>query len=149
MAKHSWFSRFTRRWGQAISHHSRSLRSRRRAARKLHGSFNLFEPLENRVLFSTAPTLEAISNVTVQHSSPLIVGLDGDDADGDNLTYSVQLSGAGATNLTAEILGANDGVSYNRSLVLDVTYKLGNTTYTGTMVFELFEDLVPDLPSCD
>jgi 6-phosphogluconolactonase (cycloisomerase 2 family)/cyclophilin family peptidyl-prolyl cis-trans isomerase len=144
MAKHSWFSRFTRRWGQAISHHSRSLRSRRRAARKLHGSFNLFEPLENRVLFSTAPTLEAISNVTVQHSSPLIVGLDGDDADGDNLTYSVQLSGAGATNLTAEILGANDGVSYNRSLVLDVTYKLGNTTYTGTMVFELFEDLVPE-----
>ncbi len=140
MAKHSWFSRFTRRWGQAISQRSQSLRTRRRAARKRFGSVHMIEPLEDRMLLS-APTLEAIDNVTVNHSSPLIIGLDGEDADDDNLTYSVSIDGQ---NLTAEILGANDGVNYNRSLVLDVQYTLGGTTYTGTMVFELFEDLVPD-----
>lgn len=84
----------------------------------------------------SAPTLAAISNVTVNHSSPLIIGLDGFDADNDNLTYTVSVTGTNPTHLTTEILGANDGVNYNRSLVLE--------TSMGTMVFELFEDLVPD-----
>tara|TARA_Y100001933_G_scaffold265276_2_gene339466 strand:+ start:3929 stop:8158 length:4230 start_codon:yes stop_codon:yes gene_type:complete len=91
--------------------------------------------MEDRMLLS-APTLTAISDVTVNHSSPLIIGLNGADADDDNLTWTVDVTGSGAANLTAVILGDNDGVNYNRSLVIE--------TNLGTMVFELFEDLVPD-----
>lgn len=87
----------------------------------------------------SAPTLTAIDNVTVNHSSPQIVGLDGADTDGDNLTYSVSVAGTGSANLTAEIMGANDGVTenYNNNLVIE--------TNLGTMVFELFDNLVPDV----
>lgn len=113
---------------------AKSLRTMRRAARRRSQTMYI-EPMENRMLLS-APTLTAISDVTVNHSSPLIVGLNGADTDNDNLTWTVNVTGTAASHLTATVLGDNDGVNYNRSLVLE--------TSMGTMVFELFEDLVPD-----
>lgn len=72
------------------------------------------------------PTLESLPNVTLQAGAPFIVPLDGFDADGDDLTYSVQSSNSA---VTGEFLNG-------RNLRMTVQG-------FGEMVFQLFEELTP------
>ena len=87
-----------------------------------------FEALERREVLS-APTLAAIDDVTLNSGAPLHIALDGFDADGDTLTYSVEISGANAGDVTSFIPEGNRSM---RITVADY----------GEMVFELFEGLV-------
>jgi len=79
--------------------------------------------LECRTVLA-APTLATLSNVTLLAGSPLLVSLDGSDADGQRITYSVQSS---STNVEASVLRTG------RSLDVAVTA-------LGTMRFNLLED---------
>jgi cyclophilin family peptidyl-prolyl cis-trans isomerase len=75
---------------------------------------------------NTNPTLAELPNVTLQAGAPLVVALDGFDADGDDLTYTVQSTNPSVT-----------GVFLNgRSLRMTVQGY-------GEMVFQLFEELTP------
>ncbi|MDZ4784123.1 MAG: putative Ig domain-containing protein [Planctomycetia bacterium] len=75
---------------------------------------------------NTNPTLPELPNVTLQAGAPLIVSLDGFDADGDDLTYTVQSTNPSVT-----------GVFLNgRNLRMTVQGY-------GEMVFQLFEELTP------
>ncbi len=76
---------------------------------------------------NSAPTFAAIPDVTVYSGSPLHVGLDGFDADGDTLTYSVSSNNSVLTTTVPQ------GARSMRISVQDY----------GDMVFELFEDLTP------
>ena len=86
-----------------------------------------FESLEPRCVLSAVPTLAPIADVTLYAGAPLHVALDGFDADGDALNYTI--SSTNAALATAVPQG-------NRSLRINVQ------TY-GNMVLELFEDLAP------
>jgi cyclophilin family peptidyl-prolyl cis-trans isomerase len=94
------------------------------------------ESLEGRQLLA-APTLAALPDVTLLSGAPLQIPLDGADADGDALTYTLTIS--------------NPAVSYllpttNRSLKLSVSHTSSGATdpaFTGDMVFQLFEDRAP------
>ncbi|NMC21186.1 MAG: LEPR-XLL domain-containing protein, partial [Thermogutta sp.] len=103
--------------------------SRRRRFRRA-----ILEALEPRLLLSgnQLPTLAAIPDVEVYGGAPLHLALDGFDPDGDALTFEVSLSNPGV--VTPEVSQAN------RSLRLSVA------DY-GDMVFQLFEDLVPNTTS--
>ncbi|GAB4132577.1 MAG: hypothetical protein Kow0040_13560 [Thermogutta sp.] len=103
--------------------------SRRRRFRRA-----ILEALEPRLLLSgnQPPTLAAIPDVVVYDGAPLHVALDGFDPDGDALTYEVSVSNAGV--VTPVVSQAN------RSLRLSVA------NY-GDMVFQLFEDLIPNTTS--
>ncbi len=74
------------------------------------------------------PSLAALSNVTLLGGSPLHIALDGEDADNDNLTFTVTSSNPSLVAPTV--------LTGNRSLRL-------NVTNFGEMVFELFEDRAP------
>jgi|GEM_PF-68250 len=101
------------------------------------GRLRMLETLESRCVFA-APTLAAISNVTLNAGAPLQIGLDGFDADNDSLTYTV-------TSSNPSVL-ANLRSSTNRSLQFNVTHAssgAGDPAFTGSMIFELYDDLVP------
>lgn len=85
------------------------------------------EFLEGRTLLTTAPVLEAISDVTLLSGSPLHLSLNASDVDGGELTFS-----ATSTNSSVET-SVPDG---NRSLRLTVQDH-------GVMEFELFEQRAP------
>ncbi len=102
----------------------------------------MIEPLEDRMLLS-APNLNVIDSVTVAAGSPMIVGIDGID-DGDFLSYNLSVTdqdgnAVSQNDIVVQMLGDSDddGVSENSLLILE--------TNKGTMVFELFDDLVPEL----
>ncbi len=99
----------------------RSTTARKPARRRL--KLTRSESLESRLVLA-APTLAALPNVTLLAGSPLLVSLDGFDADGQNITYSVQSSSA---NVGTTVLRTN------RSLNVDVTS-------FGTLKFDLLED---------
>ncbi len=84
------------------------------------------QTLESRHVLA-APTLAAISNVTVLAGSPLIIPLNGFDTDNQPLTFT-------ATSNNAAV--ATQIPTGNRSLKMDVTN-------FGTMTFQLFEDRAP------
>ena len=89
-----------------------------------------FESLEDRYLLA-APTLAPIEDMTVHAGSPVHIPLDGFDADGDELSFSVI---GGDSNLTTLI---PDG---NRSMRISVQDH-------GDMVLELFEQRAPNTTS--
>jgi len=103
--------------------------SRRRRFRRA-----VLEVLEPRLLLSgnQPPTLAEIPNVVVYGGAPLHLALDGFDPDGDALTFEVSVSDAG---LVTPVVSQT-----NPSLRLSVA------NY-GDMVFQLFEDLVPNATS--
>lgn len=84
------------------------------------------QTLESRLVLA-APTLAAISNVTLLAGSPLIIPLNGADADNQALTFTASSSNAAVTTQIP---------TGNRSLKMDVTN-------FGTMTFQLFEDRAP------
>lgn len=88
--------------------------------------------MEPRRVLSAAPTLAAISNVTLAAGAPMCIALDGYDADGDNLSFTISVSNQ---NITGGTLGytVTDG---NRSMLISTNY--------GDMIFELFEDMAPE-----
>ncbi len=97
-----------------------------RAARRRRAHSQIGQALEPRVVLA-APTLGAISNVTVLAGSPLLIALNGADADNQSLTFSATSSNVA---LTTQI------PTGNHSLKMDVQN-------FGTMTFQLFEDRVP------
>ncbi len=106
---------------------------RRRSLRR-----NLTEALESRVVLA-APVLAAITNKAVLSGSPLLVALNGSDADNQALTFEATITAENLTNVniptdqkhvTAVIPQGN------RSMKIDVTN-------FGTMTFQLFDDLAP------
>ena len=86
-----------------------------------------FEALEPRLTL-TAPTLSAISDVTMTAGIPMYVALDGYDADGDTLSFS-------ATSTNSALTGSVP--TGNRFMRISVAGY-------GDMVFELFEDMAPN-----
>jgi cyclophilin family peptidyl-prolyl cis-trans isomerase len=92
------------------------------------------EALEPRWTLSTAPTLEPIADATLLAGAPLYIALDGYDADGDALTFSVTSTDSHLTSTLSET---------NRSMKISVLSDDG--TIHGDMIFELFENLAPDV----
>ncbi|MEE8451697.1 MAG: peptidylprolyl isomerase [Thermoguttaceae bacterium] len=86
-----------------------------------------FESLEQRRLLTAAPSLAEIDDVTVLAGAPLHVALDGFDADGDALSYTVRSTNAALQTTVLE---------GNRSMRISV----GGF---GDMIFELFEGRAP------
>ncbi|MHB1036205.1 MAG: peptidylprolyl isomerase [Pirellulales bacterium] len=97
-----------------------------------------FEQLEDRRVL-TAPTLAVIPNVTLLSGAPLNIALDGFDADGDTLTFS-------ATSTNASMAAAVSPQT-NRSLRISVAHtssgQPGDSTFSGDMILQLFDDLAP------
>lgn len=75
---------------------------------------------------NVAPTLPNLANVTVNAGAPLIIPLDGFDADGDDLLFTVTSSNSALTTT----------LTNGRSLQMAVQG-------FGNMVFQLFEELTP------
>lgn len=113
---------------------SASRRTSLRGSRQRRFRRAILEALEPRLLLSgnQPPTLAEIPDVVVYDGAPLHLALDGFDPDGDALTFEVSVSTAGV--VTPVISQAN------RSLRLSVA------NY-GDMVFQLFEDLIPNTTS--
>ncbi len=95
------------------------------------------ERLEPRIVFA-APTLAAVADQTLLVGAPLHVPLDGDDADMETLTYNISSDNS---DIIAEL---RDG---NRSMRIHVEHTgngtAGDPSFSGDLVFELFEDLAP------
>lgn len=145
MRKQSWFSKMSRRFGGAVQTAGRSLRSRRRAMRKAFNT-QFIESMEPRVLLSGTPGVEIIVDGTWTDEAPLYVGLNGLDAvDGGIATEN----DAVYADYTYTVTTDNDNVaatvmSGNPKLVLNIEFGTADDPRNGTMVFELFEDYVPE-----
>jgi cyclophilin family peptidyl-prolyl cis-trans isomerase len=98
-------------------------KQRKKASRK--ASLRM-EALESREVLNAAPTLESLPNVTLNAGAPLIIPLDGFDADGDAITYTVESSNGSVTG----------SMMTGRGLRMSVAG-------FGDMVFQLFEDMAP------
>ncbi len=112
-----WLERLTQRIAASAQHAKLKRRKLRTTARS--------EGLESRLVLA-APTLQTLGNVTLLQSSPLMISLDGADADGQKLTYEISSTNPNVTGT----------VHQNQSAKLTVA------NY-GTMTFQLLEDLVP------
>lgn len=108
----------------------------------------IIEALEQRQVFA-APTLGPIVDANFFSGAPIQVALNGADADGDALTFSVE-NDPDNPNIIAEVRATT-----NRTLVLRIDFRdataeealLGITddAVDGELVFQLFEDLTPEV----
>ena len=112
------------------------------------------ESLESRQLL--AITLSAISSQAVVAGAPLNVALNGSDTLGNAISYSVSVSNSTLTNAqgaAAQLTTTVEGQSGTGSMALttnpSLSITVSNTTGTvsGTMVFQLFQNLVPNAVS--
>ena len=85
-----------------------------------------------------APTLEPVADQTLLLGAPLHVPLDGFDADLDVLSYSVSSNNA---DIIAELRQGNRSMRIHVEHVGDGTP--ADPSFSGDLVFELFEDLGP------
>jgi len=116
--------------------HSRRQRGsqRKRSHQQLYRVARL-EILENRWVLS-APSLATIADFTAYEGAPYPLALEGYDADGDTLSYTISSSNTSAL----EVIQTS---SSNRTLriVLD---GFGDDGSDGVMTFQLYEDLAPE-----
>ncbi len=100
----------------------------------------VIEALEQRQVFA-APTLGPIINQSLNSGAPIQVALVGADADNDVLTFTATSNNS---NIVAEMRATT-----NRYLVLDISHtssgQAGDSTFSGQLVFQLFEDLTPEV----
>ena len=101
-----------------------SRRSRRRPDLRVSGWVEMLEP---RIVMAS-PVIEPIADVSLPAGKTLFVPVDGSDADGDPLTYTVQSSSPGVE------VSVRTGHPFLRISV----------TGFGDMVFQLFDDLAPN-----
>jgi cyclophilin family peptidyl-prolyl cis-trans isomerase len=92
------------------------------------------EILESRFALS-APSLTDIPDANVFQGAPYPIALQGTDADGDTLSYSITSSNPSAL----EVLTTNSG---NRTLKITMD-GFGENDTDGVMTFQLFEDMAP------
>lgn len=79
------------------------------------------------------------TSVTLQAGAPLQIALDGVDADGDALTYTFSIPTEFQDDLAAEL-------RMGKSVEIEVEHAssgAGDPAFTGSMLFQLFEDLAP------
>ncbi|MDX1943991.1 MAG: Ig-like domain-containing protein [Pirellulaceae bacterium] len=116
--------------GRALDHLA-GLRSRRRRLDRRRGERKTFsfEALERREVMASDPTLAAIANAVVLNGSPLWIPLDGEDADGGQLTFTVESS-------NPSLITGTIAPSTNKTLLVQVEN-------FGDMKFLLFDDLAP------
>jgi cyclophilin family peptidyl-prolyl cis-trans isomerase len=100
----------------------------------------IIENLETRQVFA-APTLGPIVDQSLLSGAPLQIALQGADADGDALTFSVTSDNP---NIVAEMRATT-----NRYLVLNISHtssgQAGDSDFSGQLIFQLFEDLTPEV----
>ncbi|MGC4003447.1 MAG: peptidylprolyl isomerase [Pirellulales bacterium] len=98
------------------------------------GGRAFIETLETRQVFA-APTLNPLADLALASGAPSQVALDGNDADGDTLQYSVSSSNP---NIIAELHSTS-----NRILRLEVSFAGDGVTpaFSGVLEFMLFEDM--------
>lgn len=114
--------------------------SKRQPSSRRRRNFADGQALEPRVVLA-APTLNSLTNRAVLSGSPLLVALNGADADNQTLTFSATITNEALTNSNPNFPAANLHVTPviptgNRSLKMDVQN-------FGTMTFQLFEDRAP------
>lgn len=99
------------------------------------------EELESRQLFA-APVLDPISSANVPGGKTLFVPLTAADTDGNALTYSFASTNP---NIHIEVHNGNTFLKLNITIAAPpaTTENPNPTSFTGDMVFELFNDLTP------
>ena len=97
------------------------------------------EQLEDRRVM-TAPTLGELPDVTMGAGAPWHIALDGFDADGDPITYTVSISNSTVTGFAHEL---RQGELLEIAVAHTASSQQGDTNINGAMVFKLFEDLAP------
>jgi cyclophilin family peptidyl-prolyl cis-trans isomerase len=97
------------------------------------------EQLEDRRVM-TAPTLGELPDVTMGAAAPWQITLDGFDADGDPLTYTVSISNSTVQGFEHEL---RQGELLEIAVEHAASSQPGDVAISGAMVFKLFEDLAP------
>lgn len=100
----------------------------------------VIEALEQRQVFA-APTIGPIFDQSLNSGAPIQVAISGADVDNDALTFSAISDNP---NIVAEMRATT-----NRYLVLDISHtssgQPGDSDFSGQLVFQLFEDLTPEV----
>src|SRR5688572_9199894 len=116
---------------------SKSLRKRRQPVRaRIRRELLTLEPLEDRKVMDANPTVIALdttntsiannATINVKAGSPLLIPLDGADADGGALTYEI-------TSSNSNVITATKSAATNKWAKITVAN-------FGTMLFQLFDD---------
>ena len=136
-------SRFFRR--------SKTIRQQKRSPRRdWQTRLARIEPLEQRNLLSLSITnLPSNNTVALDAGAPMMLALSG--AGASNLTYSVSAASPDTTDLSATLMPSlttqlASGQTANRSIQVGVSFtNVAGNVETGTMTFQLFDNLAPTL----
>jgi len=112
----------------------------RKSASRQQRRQRVIEALEQRQVFA-APTLGPLIDQSLNSGAPIQVALSGADADNDALTFTAISDNP---NIVAQLRSTT-----NRYLLLDVSHtssgQAGDSTFSGQLIFQLFEDLTPEV----